>query len=104
MTFTIASDEKDLSLVHPGEVLLEEFMRPHGLTAYAVAAALHVPRNRIERLARGQTPVTVDTARRLARLFRTTPAFWLNLQTAYDLAIVDGDDELAAIEPVAATG
>ena len=73
--------------VHPGEVLREEFMEPLGLTAYALAKHCHVPRTRIERLAREETPVTADTALRLARYLGTTAQFWMNLQAAYDLAV-----------------
>jgi addiction module HigA family antidote len=71
--------------VHPGEILREEFMVPLGLTAYGLANALHVPRPRIERLVREQTPVTPDTALRLARYFGTTAEFWLGIQARYDL-------------------
>lgn len=90
--------------VHPGEVLRSEFLEPLGLSAYAVAAAIGVPRTRIERLARGETSVTADTALRLARWFGTTAEFWMNLQTAYDLTVtataVAG--EISAISPRAA--
>jgi len=72
--------------VHPGEILREEFMGPLKLTAYGVAAACRVPRTRIERLAREETPVTADTALRLGRYFGTGPEFWLNLQAQHDLA------------------
>ena len=75
--------------VHPGEILREEFMVPLGLTGYALAVACHVPRTRIERLAREETPVTADTALRLGRYFGTGPEFWMNLQTAFDLASAD---------------
>jgi addiction module HigA family antidote len=71
--------------VHPGEILREEFLKPMSLTPYAVAAALDIPRTRIERLAREETPVTADTALRLGKFFNTTPAFWLNIQAQYDL-------------------
>lgn len=71
--------------VHPGEYLREEFLAPLGLTPYTVAKACHVPRTRIERLAREETPVTADTALRLARFFGTTPQFWMNMQALYDL-------------------
>jgi antitoxin HigA-1 len=71
--------------LHPGEVLREEYLKPLGLTAYALAAALDVPRTRIERLANEETGVTADTALRLARYFRTTPEFWMNLQDRYEL-------------------
>lgn len=76
---------KKLAPVHPGEVLREEFLKPLKLTAYAVAAALDIPRTRIERLAREETPVTADTALRLGKFFKTTPAFWMNMQAQYDL-------------------
>lgn len=76
---------------HPGEVLREEYMKPLGLSANALARALQVPPNRITGIIAGQKPrsVTSDTALRLARFFRTTPRFWLNLQTAYDLSVAD---------------
>ena len=74
-----------LAPVHPGEILLEEFIRPHGLTAGRVAARLNIARPRIEKLVRGRAPVTVDTALRLERLFGPSAQFWLNLQTRYDL-------------------
>ena len=66
--------------LHPGEVLREEYLKPLGLTPYALAAALDVPRTRIERLANEETGITADTALRLGRYFRTTPEFWMNLQ------------------------
>lgn len=74
---------------HPGEVLREEFMRPLGLSANALALDLHVPANRIGAIIRKDTPraVTADTAMRLARYFGTSAEFWLNLQAAYDLSV-----------------
>ena len=66
---------KKLAPVHPGEVLREDFLRPMSLSAYAVARACGVPRTRIERLVREETPVTADTALRLAKYFGTTAAF-----------------------------
>ncbi len=71
--------------VHPGRILNEEFMEPMGLSAIALARHIGVPRTRIERLVRGETAMTVDTAARLAAAFGTTAAFWMNLQTAFDL-------------------
>jgi addiction module HigA family antidote len=78
---------KKLAPVHPGEVLREEFLGPLRLTPYAVAKAIGVPRTRIERLAREDTPLTADTALRLSRYFGTTAAFWMGLQAQYDLEI-----------------
>jgi len=76
---------KRLAPVHPGDVLREDFLAPMKLTPYAVARACGVPRTRIERLARAETPVTADTALRLARYFGTTPQFWMGMQAQYDL-------------------
>src|ERR1700712_3025825 len=71
--------------VHPGEILREEFLVPLKLTPYAVAAALHVPRTRIERIAREEKPMTADTALRLGKFFKTGAAFWMNMQARFDL-------------------
>ena len=94
--------KKRLPPIHPGEVLREEFLEPMQLSPYAVARAYGVPRTRIERLAREETPVTADTALRLGRYFGTTPAFWMGMQAQYDLE--HAQDETAAdlnrIEPV----
>lgn len=73
--------------VHPGEILREEYLRPLGMSAGALARLVDVPRTRIERLATEQTAVTPSTALRLAKVFDTTPEFWMNLQASYDLAV-----------------
>ena len=95
---------KKLPPVHPGEVLREDFLRPMKLTVYAVAKAVGVPRTRIERLVREETPVTADTALRLARYFGTTASFWMGLQAQYDLerAVDDLGKKLKRIEPLRA--
>lgn len=76
---------------HPGEILREEFMVPLKLSANALALALRVPATRIGDIIRTGKPraVSADTAIRLARYFGTTPQFWLNLQSAYDLSLVE---------------
>lgn len=71
--------------VHPGEVLLEEFLVPVGLSQYRLAKDISVPPRRINEIVHGKRAVTADTALRLARYFGTTPRFWLNLQGQYDL-------------------
>ncbi len=71
--------------VHPGRILREEFLEPLDLSPIALARHIDVPRTRIERLVREETAMTIDTATRLAAAFGTTAAFWMNLQTAYDL-------------------
>jgi addiction module HigA family antidote len=76
---------KRLPSIHPGEVLREEFLVPMKLTPYALAQACGVPRTRIERLAREETPLTADTALRLARYFGTTAQLWMGMQAQYDL-------------------
>jgi addiction module HigA family antidote len=74
--------------IHPGEILREEFLAPLNMTAHALAMELKVPAPRINEIVRERRSVTPATALRLARYFSTTPDFWLNLQTAYDLKIV----------------
>jgi addiction module HigA family antidote len=95
---------KKLPPIHPGEVLREDFLAPMKLTPYAVARACGVPRTRIERLAREETPVTADTALRLAKYFGTTPAFWMGIQAQYDLerAADEAAAEIKRIEPIKA--
>ena len=75
--------------VHPGEVLLEDFMKPLGLSQYRVAKEIGVPTLRISQIVRGRRSVTADTALRLARYFGTSAAVWLRLQARYDLEIAE---------------
>ncbi|MFA5110185.1 MAG: HigA family addiction module antitoxin [Desulfobaccales bacterium] len=76
---------ESLPPVHPGEVLLEEYLKPLGISQNRLARDLGVPAQRINDIIRQQRSITVDTALRLARYFHTTPQFWLNLQMHYDL-------------------
>jgi addiction module HigA family antidote len=78
---------RKLDPVHPGEILLEEFLTPLGLSQYRLATDLSVPPRRINEIVRGQRSISADTDLRLARYFRTTERFWLNLQTRYDLEL-----------------
>ena len=71
--------------VHPGEILRAEFLEAMGISVYALAKAIKVPRSRVNDIVRGRRAVTADTALRLARYFGTTPDFWVNLQARYDL-------------------
>lgn len=75
--------------IHPGEVLREEFLAPLGMSAHALAIELKVAAPRINDIVRERRSITPDTALRLARYFGTTPQFWLNLQTSYDLKIAE---------------
>jgi antitoxin HigA-1 len=78
---------KKLPPVHPGEILLEDFLKPLGLSQYRLAKSLSVPPRRINEIVLGKRAVTADTALRLARFFGTSDRFWLNLQAAYDLDV-----------------
>jgi antitoxin HigA-1 len=73
--------------VHPGEILLEEYLKPLGISQNKLGRDLNIPAQRINDIVRGQRAITVDTALRLARYFHTSPQFWLNLQAHYDLEI-----------------
>ncbi|MFH1117251.1 MAG: HigA family addiction module antitoxin [Pseudomonadota bacterium] len=75
--------------VHPGEVLLEEFMKPMGISQNALARALRVPPRRINEIVHGNRGITVDTALRLARHFGTSVRFWIGLQDDYDLDVAE---------------
>ena len=86
--------------LHPGEVLKELYLAPLSLSALSLAGRLGVPRTRIERLVKGQTGMSADTALRLSKAFMTTPAYWMNLQTNYDMAEVQKDVDVSKIEPL----
>lgn len=88
---------------HPGEILREDYLAPLQMTPNGLAKAMRLKdRTRVERLVRGATRVTADTALRLGRVFNTSPQFWMNLQTQHDLSVAAlvARDELAAIEPI----
>ncbi|HKW64641.1 MAG TPA: HigA family addiction module antitoxin [Candidatus Acidoferrum sp.] len=85
---------KKLKPIHPGEQLREEFMKPHGLSMNRLALDLRVPVTRIAEIVAERRSITPDTALRLARYFKTTPEFWLNMQLHYDLQVAE--DEIAA--------
>jgi addiction module HigA family antidote len=78
-----------LRAVHPGEVLLKDFIEPLELSRYRVAKAIGVPQRRIDEVCAGKRAVTADTALRLGRLFSVEPQFWMNLQSQYDLEIAE---------------
>jgi addiction module HigA family antidote len=76
-----------LEEIHPGEILLEEFMKPHGVTARQLAADIDVPPSRISEIVNARRPITTDTALRLGLFFEMDPRFWVNLQADYDLRV-----------------
>ena len=73
--------------IHPGEILLEEFLRPMDISQYRLAKSINVPPRRINEVVHGKRNITADTALRLSRFFGTSERFWLNLQTRYDLEV-----------------
>lgn len=83
--------DKLLSPIHPGEVLLEDFMKPLGLTQYRLAHDISVSPIRISQIVNGQRAITVDTALRLARYFSTSAAVWMRLQVRYDLEVGESE-------------
>ena len=80
---------KVLPPVHPGEILLEDLMKPLGITANGLSRELRVPVTKISEIVKGKRAITADTALRLGRYFGNTPQFWMNLQTNYELEMTE---------------
>jgi addiction module HigA family antidote len=78
---------REIPPIHPGEILLEEYLKPMNITQYRLAKDIHVDPRRINEIIHGQRSITADTALRLARYFGTSERFWLNLQSRYDLEL-----------------
>ncbi|MHC4431862.1 MAG: HigA family addiction module antitoxin [Planctomycetota bacterium] len=78
---------KKLDPIHPGEILLEEFLVPMGISQYRLAKDISVPARRINEIVHGKRSISADTALRLSKFFGTTERFWMNLQTRYDLEV-----------------
>ncbi len=95
---------KKLPPIHPGEILMEEFLQPMGITQYRLAKDISVPPRRINEIVHGKRSITADTALRLGRFFSMSPQFWLNLQTRYDLEVTEDflenrlDEEVHALQ------
>lgn len=89
--------------IHPGEILLEEFLKPYGVSQYELAKVVGVPPRRINEIVLGKRAITPDTALRLARAFDISDRFFLNLQTHYDLEVESDrlDEVLKNIKPLA---
>ena len=95
---------RNFAPVHPGEILLNDFMEPMGISQYRVAKEIDVPARRINEIVHGTRGITADTALRLSRYFGLSDQYWLNLQALYDLQIAKEQlhDKLDAILPIAA--
>lgn len=91
-----------LAPIHPGEVLMEDFIGPLGITQHKVAVAIGVPPRRINEIVHGKRRISADTALRLSRYFGTTDMFWINLQNRYDLEVEKDvlGDSLDGIRPL----
>ena len=89
-------ENKKLPPIHPGEILMEEFLEPMGISQYRLAKDISVPPRRINEIVHGKRSITADTALRLGRFFSMSAQFWLNLQTRYDLEMAEDllDDRL----------
>ena len=102
--FSAVATGESLPILHPGRHL-QDYLEGAGISQYRLAKAIHVPPRRINEIVQGKRGISADTALRLARFFRTTPEFWMNLQSAYELACASealGDRLQTEIEPVAA--
>lgn len=84
---------KKLPPIHPGEILLEEFLKPLGMSMNKLAEKLQVPANRITQIVEGRRSITGETALRLARYFGTSPEFWLGMQKDYELQVASDEFE-----------
>jgi len=94
---------KKQNIIHPGEILLEEFLKPLGISQYRLAKDVGVPARRINEIVHGKRAVSADTALRLGRYFNVSPQFWLNLQANYELDVVrasSGDRFTRTITPL----
>ena len=103
----IRHDEMKLPPIPPGEILLEEFMQPLGLSQSRLARDLDIPQSRLSAIIRGERAITADTALRLAAYFGTSARFWLNLQAEYDLRRLEreqGESIRARVRPLRSSG
>ncbi|MEM8528084.1 MAG: HigA family addiction module antitoxin [Bacteroidota bacterium] len=94
---------KKLPNIHPGEVLLEEFLKPMEISQYRLSKSIHIPQTRISEIVKGRRRITADTALRLSKYFGTSAKFWLGLQNDYDIEAYADElqEELKTIEEVA---
>ena len=81
--------KRDMPPIHPGEILLEDFLKPMGITQYKLAKGIGVPQMRISEIVAGKRSITADTALRFAKFFGTDAQSWMNLQTQYDLTLTE---------------
>jgi addiction module HigA family antidote len=83
----VSMKNKKIAPIHPGEILMEEFLKPMGISQYKLSKDINVPPRRINEIVHGKRSITADTALRLSRYFNLSERFWLNLQARYDLEV-----------------
>ena len=95
-------EQKILKPVHAGEILLEDFMKPNNITAYRLSKIIGLSQTHIGRIIKRKRPITLDTALRFARVFSTSPEFWLNIQNKYDLDNLSDEikKDIEKIQPI----
>ena len=94
--------EKNIKPIHPGEILEEDFLTPMNISAYKLAKETFMDQTRVSEILRGKRSVTIDTALRLSKFFGTSPEFWINIQTQYDMEMKEGEisEELNKIHTI----
>ena len=94
--------EEKIIPIHPGEILQQDFLVPMGISAYRLAKETYIDQTRISEILKGKRSVTIDTALRLAKFFGTSPEFWINIQTQYDMEIKSDEisDDLQKINTI----
>ncbi len=98
--------EERITPIHPGEILQEDFLIPMNISAYRLSKETYMDQTRISEILKGKRSVTIDTALRLSKFFGTSPEFWINIQTQYDMEmkVAELAEELSKIHPISKAG
>ena len=98
--------EEKIAPIHPGEILQEDFLTPMKISAYRLAKETYMDQTRVSEILKGRRSVTIDTALRLSKFFGTSPEFWINIQTQYDMEMKEAElaEELSKIHPISKAG
>ena len=98
--------EEKIAPIHPGEILQEDFLTPMNISAYRLAKETYMDQTRVSEILKGRRSVTIDTALRLSKFFGTSPEFWINIQTQYDMEMKEAElaEELSKIHPISKAG
>ena len=98
--------EEKIAPIHPGEILQEDFLTPMNISAYRLAKETYMDQTRVSEILKGKRSVTIDTALRLSKFLGTSPEFWINIQTQYDMEMKEPElaEELSKIHPISKAG